>query len=100
MFDSPLVFFYNTLIIFATLVIATLFRRRVFFLTVVTIIWMAIGITNGIILIERMTPFTVKDLSAITDGATIITNYFFDDGDCAHRRGNFSRYNRIDSPVD
>ena len=23
-----------------------------------------------------MTPFTVKDLSAITDGATIITNYF------------------------
>ena len=76
MFDSPLVFFYNTLIIFATLVIATLFRRRVFFVTVVTIIWMAIGITNGIILIERMTPFTVKDLSAITDGATIITNYF------------------------
>lgn len=74
--DSPLVFFYNTLIIFATLVIATLFRRRVFFVTVVTIIWMAIGITNGIILIERMTPFTVKDLSAITDGATIITNYF------------------------
>ncbi len=45
-------------------------------MTVVTIIWMAIGITNGIILIERMTPFTVKDLSAITDGATIITNYF------------------------
>ncbi|WP_419024693.1 LTA synthase family protein [Emergencia sp.] len=76
LFDSPLVFFYNTLIIFATLVIATLFRRRVFFVTVVTIIWMAIGITNGIILIERMTPFTVKDLSAITDGATIITNYF------------------------
>ncbi len=76
LFDSPLVFFYNTLIIFATLVIATLFRRRVFFVTVVTIVWMAIGITNGIILIERMTPFTVKDLSAITDGATIITNYF------------------------
>lgn len=74
--DSPLVFLYNTLIIFATLVIATLFRRRVFFVTIVTIIWMAIGITNGIILIERMTPFTVKDLSAITDGATIITNYF------------------------
>ena len=25
---------------------------------------------------QRMTPFTVKDLSNITDGATIITNYF------------------------
>lgn len=75
-FESPLVFLYNTLIIFATLVIASVFRRRVFVITIVTILWMAIGITNGVILIQRMTPFTVKDLSSITDGATIITNYF------------------------
>lgn len=74
--ESPVVFLYNTLIIFATLVIALLFKRRTFVITVVTIIWMAIGITNGIILIQRMTPFTVKDLDSITDGATIITNYF------------------------
>lgn len=76
LFESPLVFFYNTLIIFATLVVAILFRRRVFVVTIVSLVWLAIGITNGIILIQRMTPFTVKDLSAITDGATIITNYF------------------------
>ncbi len=74
--ESPVVFLYNTLIIFSTLVIAQLFRRRTFVITVVTIMWMAIGITNGIILIQRMTPFTVKDLDSITDGATIITNYF------------------------
>ncbi|MEE0742005.1 MAG: LTA synthase family protein [Emergencia sp.] len=76
LFESPLVFFYNTLIIFATLVVAILFRRRIFVVTVVSLVWLAIGITNGIILIQRMTPFTVKDLSAVTDGATIITNYF------------------------
>lgn len=74
--ESPVVFLYNTLLIFATLVIATLFRRRAFVVTVVTILWLAIGITNGVILMQRMTPFTVKDLSNITDGATIITNYF------------------------
>ena len=74
--ESPVIFLYNTLIIFATLVLASLFRRRAFVVTIVTILWMALGITNGIILMQRMTPFTVKDLSNITDGATIITNYF------------------------
>lgn len=74
--ESPLIFLYNTLIIFATLVIATLFRRQLFCVTIISLVWLAIGITNGVILIQRMTPFTVKDLSSITDGATIITNYF------------------------
>ena len=76
LFDSPIVFMYNVLIIFATLVIATLFRRRTFFVVLITSLWMAIGIANGVILSQRMTPFTVKDLDSITDGATIITNYF------------------------
>ncbi len=76
LFENPVVFLYNTLIIFAILVIATLFRRRIFFIIIVTLVWLGIGITNGVILIQRMTPFTVKDLSAITDGATLLTNYF------------------------
>ena len=76
LFESPVVFLYNTLIIFAMLAIATVFRRRVFFIVIVTLVWMGVGITNGVILIQRMTPFTVKDLSAITDGATLLTNYF------------------------
>ena len=73
--NSPIVFFYNTLIIFATLSFAALFRRRTFVITIISACWLAIGIANGIILTQRMTPFTVKDLSAITEGATLITNY-------------------------
>lgn len=76
MIESPVVFFYNCLIIFATLVIATLFKRRVFFITFISSLWLAIGITNGVILTQRLTPFTMKDLTAMTDGLTIITNYF------------------------
>ena len=76
MLESPVVFFYNCLIIFATLVIATLFKRRVFFITFITTLWLAIGITNGVILMNRLTPFTMKDLTAMTDGLTILTNYF------------------------
>ena len=76
MMESPVVFFYNCLIIFATLVVATLFKRRVFFITFISSLWLAIGITNGVILTQRLTPFTMKDLTAMTDGLTIITNYF------------------------
>ena len=74
-FEDPIVFFYNTMIIFATLCVASLFKRRVFVFVIVSIFWLTIGIVNGVILLNRMTPFTVKDLSNIEDGATIVTNY-------------------------
>ena len=74
-FEDPIIFFYNTLIIFATLVVASLFKRRVFVFVIVSIFWLTIGIVNGVILLNRMTPFTVKDLSNLEDGATIVTNY-------------------------
>lgn len=75
MFTDPIVFLYNTLIIFTTLVIASLVKRRIFVFTIVSLFWLAIGVTNGVILTQRMTPFTVKDLSNLEDGLTIITNY-------------------------
>ena len=75
MVSDPLVFLYNALIIFATLCVASVFKRRVFTFTVVSIFWLGIGIVNGVILTQRMTPFTVKDLSNLSDGLTIVTNY-------------------------
>ena len=70
-----MVFCYNALLIFSTLLVASVFRRRTFVFTIITIFWLAIGITNGVILTQRMTPFTVKDLSNLEDGATIVTTY-------------------------
>lgn len=75
LFDEPVIFLYNALIIFTTLVIASVFKRRLFVFTIVSIFWLAIGIINGVILTQRMTPFTVKDLSNLEDGITIIGNY-------------------------
>ena len=71
--DEPIVFLYNTLIIFATLVIASVFKRRLFVFTIVSLFWLVIGIVNGVILTQRMTPFTVKDLSILDDGITIVS---------------------------
>ena len=75
MVSSPLVFLYNALIIFATLVFATLVKRRFFAFSIISLFWLVIGIANGVILTQRMTPFTVKDLSNLEDGLTIVTNY-------------------------
>lgn len=74
--ESPIVFMYNVIIISATLCIASIFRRRVFFMTIVSGLWLALGITNGMILSNRMTPFTVYDLQSVKDGLSIMTNYF------------------------
>ncbi len=72
---SPFVFFYNALIIFATLSVALLFKRRGFFYTLISIIWMALGITNGVILGFRTTPFTMTDILLMDSVWSIIPNY-------------------------
>ncbi len=73
--NSPMTFLYNTMIIFATLSVAFLVKRRFFVYTVVSTIWLGLAITNGVILGFRTTPFTVTDLSLIDAGLSIITNY-------------------------
>ena len=75
MVSDPIVFLYNALLIFTTLCIASVFKRRAFVFTIVSIFWLGVGIINGMILMQRMTPFTVKDLSNLGDGLTIATNY-------------------------
>lgn len=73
---QPEIFIYNTIIIFTTLSIAVFFKRRIFVYVVVGSFWLTVGIANGVILSNRMTPFTVKDLDNLKDGITIITSYF------------------------
>ncbi len=74
--NQPLVFIYNWGIIFATLSISLLFKRRNFVAMVVGIFWIVLGTINGIILTKRMTPFTVYDTKNFKDGLTLITQYF------------------------
>ena len=73
--QTPVVFFYNTLIIFSTLSISLLIKRRIFTYFIISGLWLALGIVNGVILSNRMTPFTTKDLEILDDGLTIVTNY-------------------------
>ena len=74
--EHPLITFCNVMLIMAVLSISLLFRRRVFAASMLSLLWLAIGIINGIILTNRMTPFNVKDLSTLSEAQSIITNYF------------------------
>lgn len=72
---SPLTFLYNTFIIFTTLSVAYLVKRRFFVYMVVSVLWLAIGIANGIILCNRTTPFTMSDFALVDDVLKMITVY-------------------------
>ena len=74
--SHPVVFLYNTLIIFSTMTLALLFRRRRFAWFIISLLWVVLGTANGIILLSRMTPFTLYDLQNFADGLTIATTYF------------------------
>lgn len=75
MIQHPLVFFYNTFIIFSCLSISILFRHRTFFMVLIGSVWLILGSINGIILSNRMTPFTTHDVMELKDGLSIATNY-------------------------
>lgn len=72
---SPMTFLYNTFLIFCTFSIAYLVKRRIFVYVMVSIFWLATGITNGVILSYRTTPFTVTDLALLETVMSIIPNY-------------------------
>ena len=71
----PAVFFYNAALIFTTTLIVYLFRRRVFLRVLLTIFWLVLGIINGVLLSQRVTPFTGPDLHLITDAFKIANRY-------------------------
>ncbi|MCD8217414.1 MAG: sulfatase-like hydrolase/transferase [Clostridiales bacterium] len=66
-FGTPLTFLYNALLIFATLLIVYLFKRRMFFHVVISAFWMILGIINGCVLANRVTPFNFTDLKLVGD---------------------------------
>lgn len=72
---EPLVFLYNVLIIAATASICLLFKRRIFVLSVVLLLWLTIGVTDMVLLSFRTTPFTAVDLALIKDALAIANRY-------------------------
>ncbi|MBQ1769984.1 MAG: LTA synthase family protein [Turicibacter sp.] len=76
LFHSPIIFIYNSLLILLTLSVTLLVRRKIFILTTISVIWLTGGITNGIVLNNRVTPFTANELKLISSTFDILQKYF------------------------
>lgn len=73
---SPYVFICNAFIVLMTLSLSLLMRRRFFGLSFISALWIAGGITNAILLSNRVTPFTAVDLTLIDSALEVMNKYF------------------------
>lgn len=76
MTERSIVFLYNSMIIYASLLLVYLFKRRAVLRTLISVLWLFLGIVNGCILAKRVTPFSFTDLKMVGDLFTMQSNYF------------------------
>lgn len=76
MAESPWTFLYNVYLIFITLLPVYLVKRRIFVRTVISLLWLILGASNGYLLSVRVTPFNAQDLKVLGDAMTLMDKYF------------------------
>lgn len=76
--DRNLVFLYNSLIVFSSLMLVYIVRRRAVLRTIISFFWLFLGTINGCILAKRVSPFSFTDLKMVGDLFTMESNYFTD----------------------
>jgi phosphoglycerol transferase MdoB-like AlkP superfamily enzyme len=75
--SHTMAFLYNALIVFASLTLVYLFRRRAFARIIICGFWSILGVINGCVLSNRVTPFGYTDLKCIPDLLAMKdSNYF------------------------
>ena len=72
----PGYFLYNGLIVLASLVFSELFRRRRAVLATISILWLALGVVQYIVIKERTQPFCSVDILMVKDAFSLITIYY------------------------
>lgn len=73
---SPYIFICNSVIILMTYSFTLLTRRRIFFIGLITVIWITLGISNAVLLGNRVTPLTGVDLLLIDSALGVLNKYF------------------------
>lgn len=72
---SPVAFCLNTVMILCPFLAVLFTRRKVFAATLLTVVWMAMGVVNGVLLIFRTTPFTAADFRLVKYAVSMLTSY-------------------------
>ncbi len=73
--EKTWIYCYNCVIIFLTFVPVFFVKRKMFVYILVSSVWLVIGVTNGIMLGYRNTPFSAVDISLLKSTLPIISNY-------------------------
>ncbi|MCD7883997.1 MAG: hypothetical protein LUI87_09920 [Lachnospiraceae bacterium] len=76
--DRNLVFLYNAFLVWTTLLFVYIVKRRAAARTLISVFWLFLGVVNGIVLANRVSPFGWTDLSMVGDLLTMKSNYFTD----------------------
>lgn len=76
MVDRNLVFLYNSLLVFASLMLVYTVKRRAVMRTLISFFWLFLGLINGCILAKRVSPFSFTDIKMVGDLFTMQSNYF------------------------
>lgn len=74
--SHPLAFLFNSFMIFFTLSIAMLFKKRVFATFFISALWFGLGVTNFVIRSSRKSPFAASDFRNLTEGLKVIQKYY------------------------
>lgn len=74
--SHPLAFLFNSFMIFFTLSIAMLFKKRVFVTFFISALWFGLGVTNFVIRSSRKSPFAASDFRNLTEGLKVIQKYY------------------------
>ncbi|MEY8354849.1 LTA synthase family protein [Lachnospiraceae bacterium 54-53] len=75
-FGSLLIFILNTFIITLPFTAVFVTRRKAFVCITVSVMWLFMGVVNGILLIFRTTPFTAADFRLVKYAVSLATVYF------------------------
>lgn len=75
LFRSPIMFLYNTMLLFFLLGLGAIFRRRILYAGIMSVAIFALGLTNGVLLLFRTTPFAAVDLTLIKSAWLIVDLY-------------------------
>lgn len=74
-FESPLIFAFNALIVLFTLLPAMFTRRRRFSVCVIAMLWLILGAANFIVLSYRTTPLGMIDLLLMSTALRMVDTY-------------------------
>lgn len=75
LFTHPFCFFINMMIVLVPLSLAFFFQKRLFFLAVSAVCWLAPGLINAVVLSFRNTPFGVSDILLLPSVFSVIHVY-------------------------